>query len=72
MISSLIGSIIMSAATVAMLIAVRLSDETLNNVGKYPLTEKEIEILRDAGLVDGGKNIEILNQEISSLDFEKD
>jgi hypothetical protein len=72
MISSLLGVVIMSAATVAMLIAIRLSDETLNNVGKYPLTEKEIEILRDAGLVDGGKNIEILNQEISSLDFEKD
>ena len=41
MISALIGSVIMSAVTVAMLIAVKYSDEALSKVGKYPLTKEE-------------------------------
>ena len=35
MISSLIGSVIMSAVTVAMLIAVKVTDNAIKNVGKY-------------------------------------
>ena len=67
MISALIGSVIMSAVTVAMLIAVKFSDEALSKVGKYPLTIEEREILINAGfdLID----IENLNQEIKSLNF---
>ena len=67
MISALIGSVIMSAVTVAMLIAINVTDKALNKVGKYPLTNEEREILIDAGynLVD----IENLNQEINSLKF---
>ena len=69
MISALIGSVIMSAVTVAMLVAINISDKALTNVGKYPLTVEERKILIDAGfsLVD----IENINQEIKQLDFNK-
>ena len=50
MISSLVGSVIMSAVTVAMLIAINITDKALKEVGKYPLTNEEKKILIDAGL----------------------
>ena len=67
MISALVGSVIMTGVTVAMLIAVNITDKALINVGRYPLTNKEKQILIDAGykLVD----IENINQEIKSLRF---
>ena len=67
MISALISSVIMSAVTVAMLVAINISDKALNNVGKYPLTSEERKILIDAGydLID----IENINEEIKQLDF---
>tara|TARA_Y100001978_G_scaffold114478_1_gene102018 strand:+ start:1828 stop:2037 length:210 start_codon:yes stop_codon:yes gene_type:complete len=69
MISSLIGSVIMSAVTVAMLIAINYTDKALTKVGRYPLTNQEKRILKNAGfnLVD----IENINQEIKSLNFNK-
>ena len=68
MISSLVGAVIMSAATVAMLVAIRLTDNSLNKVGKYPLTEEEKMILEDAGF-EGQTKIDDINREIESLDF---
>ena len=67
MISALIGAEIMSAVTVAMLVAINISDKALTNVGKYPLTNDERKILIDAGysLID----IENINEEIKQLDF---
>ena len=67
MISALIGSVIMSAVTVAMLLAIDITDKALTKVGKYPLTTQERQILIDAGynMVD----IENINQEIKSLEF---
>ena len=69
MISSLIGSVIMSAVSVAMLMAVEVTDKALFKVGKYPLTSEEREILIDAGfsLIE----IENINEEIKQLDFNK-
>ena len=69
MISSLIGSVIMSAVTVAMLIAINFTDKTLTKVGRYPLTIQEREILINAGfeLTD----IENINQEIKTLNFDE-
>ena len=69
MISSLIGSVIMSAVTVAMLIAINFTDKSLINAGKYPLTSEEKRILKTAGFND--VDIEILNQEIKSLNFDE-
>ena len=67
MISALIGSVIMSAVTVAMLIATKVSDNALSNVGKYPLTNQERQLLIDAGfnMID----IENINEEIKLINF---
>ena len=67
MISSLIGTVIMAAVSVAMLMAVDLTDKALLKVGKYPLTTQERQILIDAGfsLIE----IENINQEIKLLKF---
>ena len=67
MISALIGSVIMSAVTVAMLMAVDVTDKALLKVGKYPLTTQERQILIDAGF--NSMEIENLNQEIRLLEF---
>ena len=68
MISSLVGSVIMSAVTLAMLLAVNITDKALTKVGKYPLTKQERQMLIDAGFK--LKDIEIINQEINSLRFD--
>ena len=69
MISSLLGSVIMSAVTVAMLIAINYTDKALTKAGRYPLTNQERQILKNAGfdLV----HIENINQEIKSLSFDE-
>ena len=67
MISALIGSVIMSAVTLAMLLAIDITDEALNKVGKYPLTNQERQILIDAGY--NFADIENINEEIKSLNF---
>ena len=67
MISSLIGAVIMSAVTVAMLLAIDITDKAFKKVGKYPLTIQERQILIDAGF--DFEDIENINQEIKSLEF---
>ena len=67
MISALIGTVIMSAVTVAMLMAVDVTDKALLKVGKYPLTSQERQILIDAGF--NSIEIENLNKEIKLLKF---
>ena len=67
MISALIGSVIMSAVTLAMLLAIDITDKALNKVGKYPLTTQERQILIDAGFT--LEDIENINQEIKLIDF---
>ena len=67
MISSLIGSVIMSGVTLALLLAIEITDKALTKVGKYPLTNKERQILIDAGF--NSQDIENINQEIKALNF---
>ena len=67
MISALIGSVIMSAVTVAMLIAIKVTDKSLIKVGRSPLTTSERQILIDAGY--NSLDIQDINQEIESLNF---
>ena len=67
MISSLVGSVIMSAVTVAMLIAINITDKALKQVGRYPLTNEEKKILIDAGY--NYIDIENINLEIKSINF---
>ena len=68
MISALIGSVIMSGVTLAMLLAINVTDKALTKVGKYPLTIQERQILIDAGFK--LQDIENINQEIKSLKFD--
>lgn len=67
MISSLVGSVIMSAVTIAMLIAINITDKALKEVGRYPLTNEEKKILIDAGF--DYIDIENINLEIKSINF---
>ena len=67
MISSLVGSVIMSAVTVAMLIAINITDKALKEVGRYPLTNEEKKILIDAGF--NYIDVENINLEIKSIIF---
>ena len=69
MISSLIGSVIMTAVTVTMLIALNVINKGLSTVGKYPLTKDEISILKKAGYTDP-LDIQNINEEIKNLDFD--
>ena len=57
----------MSAVTVAMLIAINITDKALNEVGRYPLTNEEKKILIDAGY--NYIDIENINLEIKSINF---
>ena len=68
MISSLVGAVIMSAATIAMLVALNISNQSLKSVGKHPITEEEKEILLNAGFSLG--DIDLVNQDIEILNFE--
>ena len=70
MISSLIGSVIMSAVTVAMLIALNVINKGLKNVGKFPLNDDEILLLRDANY-ESLLDIQNINQEIESINFDE-
>ena len=70
MISSLIGSVIMSAVTVAMLIALNVVNKGLTNVGKYPLNDEEILLLREAGYT-SSLDIQNINDDIKALDFDE-
>ena len=68
MISSLMGGVIMSAATVAMLVTLNFTDKVIKNVGKESLREEERKILIDADF--DFSDIDLINQEIESLNFE--
>ena len=68
MISSRLGAVIMSAATVAMLVTLNLTNKVIKMVGKDPLREQERKILIDAGF--NLSEINVINQEIENLNFE--
>ena len=57
----------MSGVTLALLLAIEITDKALTKVGKYPLTTQERQILIDAGF--NFQDIENINQEINSLNF---
>ena len=69
MISSVLGAVIMSAATVSMLIALRITNETFKNIGRQPLSSEEINMLSNAGFT-SKEQIDILNNHIKELTFE--
>ena len=70
MISALVGAVIMSGVTVAMLLALTVSDNSLKKVGKYPLTKEEKKILTDAGY-NSTQDFQKVNDEIKLINFNK-
>ncbi len=69
MISALVGAVIMSGITVAMLLAITVSDNALMKVGKYPLTKQEKQILTNAGF--NLRDVESVNSDIKLINFNK-
>ncbi len=68
MISSVIGAVIMSAATVAMLVTLNFTNKVIKEVGRNPLRDEERNILLDAGF--NLSEINVINQEIENLNFD--
>ena len=69
MISAAIGMVIMSAATVAMLVALDITTKELRKAGKYYPTVEERKILDNAGF--NNSEIKSIQAEIDQLDFGK-
>ena len=70
MISAITGAVIMSAVTVAMLIAVKVTDEALSKVGNYPLTDLELEILENADLLKKEDQLKKFREYIEKFDYD--
>jgi len=68
MISALLGGVIMSAATIAMLVAIDITSKSINDAGKYPLTIEEKELLIKQGF---SKDIELINSKLEKLEILK-
>ena len=67
MISAALGMIIMSAATVAMLVALDITTKELKKAGKYYPTVQERVILENAGF--NNKEIREIEAAIEQIDF---
>ena len=70
MLSSLVGAVIMSSVTVAMLIAVNVVNKGSTNLGKFPLNDEEIDLLKEAGWRDP-LDIQSINDDIREIDFDE-
>ena len=68
MISALLGGVIMSAATIAMLVAIDITTKSIDDAGKYPLTIEEKELLTKQGF---SKDIELINSKLDALEILK-
>ncbi len=49
MLGALLGSVIISVATVSLIIAIQLGDNAIKNVGQNPPTKSERNIIRASG-----------------------
>ena len=47
MIGSILGAVIISMATVAMLFAIKIGDNAIKNSGNYPLTLDELNMIKN-------------------------
>ena len=69
MIDAVIGSIIMMTASLALVLAVEVSEKTLNNAGAQPLSYSEKAWLEaDLGFDPDGTELKALEQEIKQLE----
>ena len=65
MISALLGCVIMSMATVSLLIGIRLGEDAINNAGNYPLTNFEKNTIIKAGY--SNKDLILIQNDIKLL-----
>lgn len=70
MISSILGAIIMSAATVAMLVTLQFTNKVKKEVGRDNLTRDELNILKEAEL-NKASDLEKIRQAINDLPYTK-
>ena len=68
MIDAVIGSIIMMTASLALVLAVEVSEKTINNAGAQPLSYSEKAWLEaDLGFDPNGDQLKALEQELEQL-----
>ena len=65
MLSALLGSFIMSMATVSLLIAIDLTNKAIDQAGKTPLNDYEKKIILNAGY--NNLDIKKLNEDLSFI-----
>ncbi len=65
MLSSIFGSVIMTIATLALLMAIGISEDNRRNMGKQSLSKQEKEIMSKAGFDTG--NQKELHQDIKDF-----
>ena len=66
MLSAVLGTLIMSAITTALLLGVEFSEKVFNQAGKYPIRKDERKILQNANLLNQ-TNIDLLQGDINIL-----
>ena len=66
MVSSVLGAVIISMATVSLLIAIQLSDQAIENAGRHPLTRDEINTVLNVAAFDSD-DISNLQLDVTSL-----
>ena len=52
MLSAVLGTLIISALTTALMLSRQLAEKVFNDAGRYPIREDEIKILQNANLLD--------------------
>ena len=69
MIDAVLGAVIAVTATTAMLLAVQITNSSLNEAGRTPLLDGELKILRDAGYdaTSGSEHRLVLETDVQQL-----
>ncbi len=68
MLSAVLGTLIISALTTALMLSIQFAEKVFNDAGRYPIREDEIKILQNANLLDeDNKNLNLLNNDILGL-----
>ena len=68
MLSAVLGTLIISALTTALMLSIQFAEKVFNDAGSYPIREDEIKILKNANLLDeDNKNLNLLNNDILGL-----
>ena len=68
MLSAVLGTLIISALTTALMLSIQFAEKVFNDAGRYPIREDEIKILQNANLLDeDNKNLNLLNTDILGL-----